>query len=236
MSFALLTPPDASDSGPARRAFRDAVAAPIADPDVTRLIVAPQVSGPQADAQLAGVIAALMCSERLEVEVAYAAPEPTPATGVYGLPHGAAARELAENGVARPLPLMRDDAATVLVGRARHLGEDGAKLHGESYVDDHRLFNGDVRGIEIEPTIAAPGLRARLLGRTVFGRELVNRERWYPGRAVQTGGTNIVVEREGVLTTRPVKRSTYYRHHVDLLLVTPAPVTPTPVTPPGGPA
>ena len=36
------------------------------------------------------------------------------------------------------------------------------------------------------------------------------------------GGTNIVVEREGALTDRVVKRSTYYRHHVDLKLVLPS--------------
>jgi hypothetical protein len=38
---------------------------------------------------------------------------------------------------------------------------------------------------------------------------------------VQTGGIDLVVEREGALTPRVVKRSTYYRHHLDWKLVRP---------------
>ena len=140
-------------------------------------------------------------------------PSVTAATTRYGLPHGPAALDLARHGDARELPLIRDDAATVLVGTARHLGAD-AKLHGESYVDDSRLFAGSVRGIRIEPTREAPGLRARVERRLRSGR-------WHIGRAAQTGGTNLVVEREGVVTERIVKRSTFYRHHVDWKLVCP---------------
>lgn len=220
MSFAVITPPVSSAPNP-HRAIRDAVAERLAQASVTRLIVEPGTDQAAADtgsdAHLAQVIAALMLTERLDVEVAYVAEEPTPATLAYGLPHGAPARELARHGTAEVLPLIRDDAATVLVGVARHLGADGAKLHGESYVDDHRLFTGDVRGIRIEPTPQEPGVRARLERSGLAS--WAGRGRWYSGRAVQTGGTNIVVEREGVLTDRVVKRSTYYRHHVDLKLV-----------------
>ena len=227
MSFAVITSSQVSASGLSRRAIRDAVAHRIADPAVTRLIVEPAAESTSADrgssthpdAHLAQVIAALMLSERLDVEVAYVADRPTAATRTYGLPHGSAARDLAEHGDAVSLPLIRDDAATVLVGVARHLGAEGAPLHGESYVDSVRLFTGEVRGIRIEPTPHEPGLRARLetgaLGRWT------RRGRWHDGRAIQTGGTNIVVEREDVLTDRVVKRSTYYRHHVDLNLVCP---------------
>lgn len=227
MSFAVITSSQVSVSGLSRRAIRDAVAHRIADPAVTRLIVEPAAESTSADrgssthpdAHLAQVIAALMLSERLDVEVAYVADRPTAATRTYGLPHGSAARDLAEHGDAVALPLIRDDAATVLVGVARHLGAEGSPLHGESYVDSVRLFTGEVRGIRIEPTPHEPGLRARLetgaLGRWT------RRGRWHDGRAIQTGGTNIVVEREGVLTDRVVKRSTYYRHHVDLNLVCP---------------
>ena len=45
--------------------------------------------------------------------------------------------------------------------------------------------------------------------------------RWVHGRAAQTGGTNVIVEREGIVTQRVVKRSTFYRHDVDLRLVRP---------------
>ncbi len=121
---------------------------------------------------------------------------------------------LAEHGLASPVPLIRDDAATVLVGRARHLGAEGAKLHGETYVDSERLFTGEVGSIRIEPTPEEPGLRAQV-------ERLLLPGRWSHGRAAQTGGTNIVVEREGVVTTRVLKRSTFYRHDTDLLLVRP---------------
>ncbi|NED63433.1 hypothetical protein G3I15_21110, partial [Streptomyces sp. SID10244] len=144
--------------------------------------------------------------------IAYVAPSPTRATAVYGLPHGVGATALAERGRAQAVPLIRDDAATVLVGRARHLGADDAKLHGETYVDNERLFTGEVLGVEIEPLRDAPGLRARRVRPLVKGR-------WHLGRAAQTGGTNIVVEREGTITPRVLKRSTFYRHHVDMNLV-----------------
>ncbi|WAC56972.1 hypothetical protein [Gordonia sp. SL306] len=194
-----------------KRAIRAAVADVLIDPDASRVVVTP-LDGAGADAYLAQVVAALMISERLDVEVAYAAPSPTRATAVYGLPHGVGATALAERGRAQAVPLIRDDAATVLVGRARHLGADDAKLHGETYVDNERLFTGEVRGVEIEPLRGAPGLRARL------DRPLIN-GRWHLGRAAQTGGTNIVVEREGTITPRVLKRSTFYRHHVDMNLV-----------------
>lgn len=195
------------------RAIRDAVAEILTDGPVSRIVVVP-VSATGSDPLFSQVLAVLMLLERLDVEVAVIAPAPTPATRIYGLPHGSAARELAETGAARELPLIRDDAATVLVGRARHLGDDGARLHGETYVDSELLFTGEARGVEIEPLPVAPGVRARLIRRFPAGR-------WLTGRAVQTGGTNIVVEREGTLTPRVVKRSTFYRHHVDMKVVTP---------------
>ena len=100
-----------------------------------------------------------------------------------------------------------------LVLGARHLGAEGARLHGEAYVDSDRLFDGEVDAVEIEPVREMPGVRGRVARRLPGG--------WKVGRAVQTGGTNLVVEREGVLTDRPVKRSTFYRHHVEWKLVCP---------------
>ncbi|MFT4044847.1 MAG: hypothetical protein QM673_16925 [Gordonia sp. (in: high G+C Gram-positive bacteria)] len=201
----------AGDRAAIRAAIRDALDR--ANP-ATRLIVEPGVGTRNPDALLAAVIASLMVGDRLDVEIAYLAPTPTHATRAFGLPHGSDARDLATGGHARAVPLIRDDAATVLVGVARHLGAADARLHGECYVDDARLFRGDARGIRIEPTAHAPGLRARVERTILPGR-------WYEGRAAQTGGTNLVVEREGIVTQRPVKRSTFYRHHIDLLLVCP---------------
>lgn len=207
------------------------VSSALADPAVTRLIVSPPAGHACPDLFFAQVVGVVMRHERLDVELAYVAPATTAATRAYGLPHGEGARVLAENGVAQELPLIRDDAATVLVGRARHLGVPStelreqaaghAKLHGETYVDSVRLFDGDVRGVVIEPLTQAPGVRARLDRRLPILSTGLTGNRWLSGRAVQTGGTNLVVEREGVLTPRIVKRSTFYRHHLDWKLVRP---------------
>lgn len=203
---------DARQVPPTRKAVRRVVDTALAD-DPSRLVVEPGDSA-HPDVLLAEVVAILMIADRLDVEVAYAPTSATPATTRYGLPHGARGADLARHGVARDLPLIRDDAATVLVGSARHLGAESSALHGETYVDDARLFRGSVRGVRIEPTRDAPGVRARVERPLLPGR-------WHSGRAAQTGGTNLVVEREGVLTPRIVKRSTYYRHHVDWKLVCP---------------
>lgn len=218
MSFALISQTSRSDD---KTAIRAAVTAAVADPEVTRILVEPRVAervaptlADEADTFFAQVLAGLMLSERLDVEVALVAAEANGATRRYDLPHGPAARELAEHGAATSVPLIRDDAATVLVGRARHLGAEGAKLHGETYVDSERLFHGEVRSILIEPTLTAPGLRAQV-------ERLLLPGRWVHGRAAQTGGTNIVVEREGVVNPRVLKRSTFYRHDTDLRLVRP---------------
>ena len=194
-----------------KNAVRALVDGALGDPAATRIVIRGGSDNP--DAFAAAVLARLMIAERLDVEVAYIAPAATPATRRYGLPHGEAAERPARTGNARAVPLIRDDAATVLLGRARQLGEGGAKLHGETYVDNTRLFLGETRGIVIEPLPEAPGVRARL--------DHPLRRRGATGRAAQTGGSNLVVEREGVLTDRVVKRSTFYRHHIDLLLVLP---------------
>ncbi|MFT4199702.1 hypothetical protein [Gordonia sp. (in: high G+C Gram-positive bacteria)] len=214
MTAAVLTPPDLADWSllSLRAAVKPVVDDALADTGIDRLIV--QAEGPRADAFLGAVVARLMTLERLDVEVAYVTDGPTVATGVYRLPTGPAAAELARTGLAREFPLIRDDAASVLVGRARHVGADGGPLSGECYLDDLRLFDGEVAAVEIEPLPHLPGLRGRV-PRRVIGR------RWTSGRAVQTGGPAVFVEREGVLTPRAAPRSTFYPHHVPWRLVVP---------------
>ena len=91
---------------------------------------------------------------------------------------------------------------------------DGAEtLRGEGIVDDAALFDGDVAEVLIEPIGAAPGLRAGVPARR--GRV----RRWVTGRAAQLGTTGALVVRDGVYGTRTVKRSTFYRHVDDWLLV-----------------
>lgn len=151
----------------------------------TRLVVAGD------DADLAMVLSRLLRAARLDIEVGHAA-------------NRRSARR-ARNGTARPAPLIRDETGRVIVGAATWHG-DGGPLHGEAVVDDTVLFDGDVAGVRIEPTSALPGLRAGVM--TTRGRV----GRWVRGRAAQLGTTGAIVVHDGVRGTRPVRRSTFYRH------------------------
>lgn len=187
-----------------------ALTATLTDPAVGRLVL---VAGPeQPDAFCAAVIGRLMLLERLDVEVALVLPFSTPASVVYGLPSGKAAAALAVRGTATEVPLIRDDMAIVLLGRARQRGADG-EFDGESYVDSTLLVRGKAKAVVIEPVAEMPGVRARLDKRF--------RARWHVGRAAQTGAPALIVERDGIIAPRPTKRSTFYRHQQNWHLVRP---------------
>ena len=161
--------------------------------DVRRVVVA----GSPTD--LAAVLTRLMRTESLDVEVAHV--------------DGRRGARRAVNGVARRVPLIRDETATVLVGAELWLPPEGcAVIRGETVVDDAVLFDGAVGAVRIEPTTALPGLRA-----TVSAGRL--RRRWLAGRAVQLGTTGARVVRDGVEGPREVKRSTFYRHTTGWLRV-----------------
>ncbi|MGH3970121.1 MAG: peptidase M50, partial [Mycobacterium sp.] len=87
----------------------------------------------------------------------------------------------------------------------------GQLMHGEAVVDDTPLFDGDVAGVCIEPTLAMPGLRASVKGGL--------RSRWVAGRAAQLGSTGAAVLRDGVPASRTGRRSAFYRHVEGWLLV-----------------
>ncbi|HEX2284563.1 MAG TPA: peptidase M50 [Mycobacterium sp.] len=140
------------------------------------------------DADLASVLTRLLRADRLDIEVGHA--------------RGWWSARRTRDGVARRVPLIRDETGIVIVGAAEWRGMDGEPLHGEAVVDDTVLFDGDVPGVRIEPTLTMPGLRATVVGRG----------RWVTGRAVQLGTTGATVVREGVPAARPVRRSTFYRH------------------------
>lgn len=59
-----------------------------------------------------------------------------------------------------------------------------------------------------------PGLRARVVGR----RRFLPR-RWVSGRAMQLGSPAAELTRDGIAGGKAVKRSTFYRHHQEWLLV-----------------
>lgn len=135
-----------------------------------------------ADADLGAVLTRLLRTDRLDVEVGY-------------------------------VPLIRDETGSVIVGRAQWLpAEEQALIHGEAVVDDTVLFDGDVAGVCIEPTLTLPGLRAAVDGAGKW-------RRWIGGRAAQLGTTGAAVLRDGVAAPRPVRRSTFYRNVEGWLLV-----------------
>ncbi len=166
------------------------------------------------DTDLAQTLTRLLRVDRLDVEVGYVPQRRTPATAAYRLPAGWRAARRARRGAAAPVPLVRDDAGTALVGVGRWLPVDGAAvLHGEGIVDDAALFDGDVAEVLIEPMGTAPGVRAGVPDRR--GRV----RRWVAGRAAQLGTTGALVVRDGSYSSRTVKRSTFYRHIEDWRLV-----------------
>ncbi|BBY04007.1 peptidase M50 [Mycobacterium seoulense] len=156
-----------------------------------------------ADADLATVLTRLLRAGRLDVEVAYAPRRRTRATRIYGLPAGRRAARRAASATARRVTLVRDETGSVVVGRAGWVPPEGPCLHGEAVVDDAVLFDGAARAVDIEPTLAVPGLRARVSP---------GRRRWVAGRAVQLGSTGVTVVRDGVPAPRPARRSTFYRN------------------------
>lgn len=144
-------------------------------------------------ADLAAVLTRLLRAERLDIEVAHVR-RPWQARRAVA-------------GVARRVPLIRDETGSVVVGAARWLPQpDAGTIRGEAVVDDTVLFDGEAGAVRIEPTAAMPGLRARIeSGRLRHGR-------WVAGRAAQLGTTAAQVERDGSTAPRPVRRSTFYRH------------------------
>ncbi|OBH45752.1 peptidase M50 [Mycobacterium mantenii] len=169
-----------------------------------------------ADAELATVLTRLLRADRLDVEVAYVPRRRTRATRIYRLPAGSRAARRARRGSARRVTLIRDETGSAIVGRARWLPPEGARfIHGEAVVDDTTLFDGDVTGVWIEPTLTAPGLRAAIDGPGV-GRLW---RRWVTGRAAQLGSTGAAVLRDGVPAPRDARRSAFYRNIEGWLLV-----------------
>ena len=103
------------------------------------------------DADLAAVLVRLLRRDRLDVELAYVPSDRRSAAArLWGLPHGAAAVELAREGVARPAPLVRDDAGGVLVGRGEIRGTAGS-VHGEAYCDGVLALRGSARRLVVTP-------------------------------------------------------------------------------------
>ncbi|HXV94592.1 MAG TPA: hypothetical protein VD813_14905 [Pseudonocardia sp.] len=185
--------------------------------DPRRIVVA------GADADLAAVLQRLLRTDRLHVEVGYVpSHRSSAAAAAWGLPTGRAAAPLAFEGDAGPVPLVRDDAGGVLVGRA-----EIRALVGEVYCDHVLVLRGPAPRLVVSP---GPGGIAARAGR---GRRAPDgRLRAVPirasagwgsarGRAVQVGGMPFTVVSDGVAHPREVRRWAWYRHVGDWLLVRP---------------
>ncbi|GEL18413.1 hypothetical protein [Pseudonocardia asaccharolytica] len=166
-----------------------------------RLIVAGR------DADLSAVLVRLLRTERLgTTEVAYVpTSRRSAAAQVWELPRDPArAAALALDGTASAVPLIRDDAGGVLVGRGEVRG-----LRGEAYCDERLVLRGSVRRLHVE---AGPRGVSALPGRGVQAAT---------GRALQVGCISATVVHDGVPHPREVTRWTWYRHTSDWLLVKP---------------
>jgi hypothetical protein len=154
--------------------------------------------------------------------VAYLPVEPSPATAAWRLPTGADAVDLALDGAASPVPLVRDDSGGVLVGRGEIAG-----LRGECYCDDVLVLRGKARRLVVAPGPDGIAVRAGWSGRTPDGRvrpvpPLAARGHGSAvGRAVQVGCEPATVVVDGVAHPRPVPRWTWYRHTDPWRLVRP---------------
>ncbi len=149
------------------------------------------------DADLAAVLVRLLRTERLGTEVGYVpVRRRSVAAGVWGLPERPSdAAELARHGVAGPVPLVRDDAGGVLVGRGEMRDFDG-----EGYCDATLVARGRIRRLLVD---AGPDGVSVLPGRDV---------RAAVGRAVQIGTSGARVTSDGVEHPREIPRWAWYRH------------------------
>ena len=151
-----------------------------------------------------------------------------------------AALNFAMTAPARPTSIVRDDAGIVTLGSAEIL-HPGSELVGEVIVDSGTLFmnqstapwegKAGAFGVRMVPTVEAPGLAAtrlltpsvydeiaaeKSLRRRLFRRNLepglVDHTAVLSGRALQAGGVDLTVVRDGVAHPRAVKSVTFYRH------------------------
>lgn len=105
--------------------------------------------------------------------------------------------------------------------------EDAAEMIGEVIVDSEVLYEQNKagtsdfnNGVRLVPTPDAPGLaavqRPPLPRKGWFGRTKKPRSTVSPtvlrGRALQAGGVDLAVTRDGVRHPRPLKSVTFYRH------------------------
>jgi hypothetical protein len=165
------------------------------------------------DADLAAVVLRLLRKEQLAgVSVGFVPGSPESAVAaIWGLPTDPLrALALALRGEVDPVPLIRDDAGGVLVGR----GSIGT-VRGVAYCDETLALRGPARSIEVEPDdTGGSGLVVRVVKGAFFKRPVDFR-----ARAFELGCIPTRPVRDGVPYPRAVSKWTWYRHVEDLRLV-----------------
>lgn len=187
------------------------------------------------DAALAAVVSKLMRIDALWVEVGFIPSGSSAVALSWGLDATFSPAEhltFALASPAVPTPVIRDDHGVVTLGAAEVTGSAGesekaAEMIGEVIVDSEVLYEqakagtSDFNnGVRLVPTPDAPGLaavqRPPLPRKGWFGRIKKPRSTVSPtvlrGRALQAGGVDLAVTRDGVRHPRPLKSVTFYRH------------------------
>ena len=166
-----------------------------------------------ADADLAAVVVRLLRKEKLATTPVGFVPleRASEVAALWGLPTDPVrALGVATRGEVDPVPLIRDDAGGVLVGR----GTFGA-IRGVAYCDDELALRGTARSIDVSPDPdGGPGLVVRVLKGLVFKRPVT-----FAGRAFQLGCVPTRPTCDGVPHPRAINRWTWYRHTEDLRLI-----------------
>ena len=164
------------------------------------------------DADLAAVVLRLLRTDQLaDVPVGYVPTSQASDVAVtWDMPTVAGkAVDVALNGEADRVPLVRDDNGGVLVG----LGSIGP-VRGVGYCDDTRVLRGPAKSVQVVPLLGA-GLQVSVKHRSLMNR----REQVTAGRSFEIGCLPTRVIRDGVPHDRPQKRWTWYRHTEDLRLI-----------------
>lgn len=190
------------------------------------------------DAAVAAVVSKLMRIDALWVEVGFIPSGSSSVALSWGLdatfsPAQHLTFALASPAV--PTPVIRDDHGVVTLGVAEVTGPvdstgkavKEAEMIGEVIVDSEVLYEQNKagtsdfnNGVRLVPTPDAPGLaavqRPPLPRKGWFGRTKKPRSTVSPtvlrGRALQAGGVDLAVTRDGVRHPRPLKSVTFYRH------------------------
>lgn len=169
------------------------------------------------DAALSAVLTRLMRRDSLWMPVAWVPDDVrSPAAVNFGIVDP---WSVAFEGTVRPAPCIRDDAGVVVAGQAEIAVPVGEVVVDSqvlvSKVRKRRFFDAPAVA-RLVPLMGAPGIAATAVGRRGNAASSIK-----TGRAVQAGGSGLLISVDGVPRAREVDKVTFYRHVRDLQIVRP---------------